>query len=266
MSYLNVYDADAAWRLAWSLGDGPAAVVIKHANPCGAAVADDVTTAYTLAHEGDPDSAYGGIVAVNRTLPLSLAEALKPVFTEVLIAPDYEPAALELLLSSKKNLRVLTARPPVAPPLDVRTIEGGLLVQTPDTVSVDRSGWTVPTDREPTEAEWRDLELAWRLAARVTSNTIVLVKDGQAVGIGAGQQNRRDAGRIAATKAAGRAKGGACASDAFFPFRDGLDAAAEAGATAVIQPGGSIRDQEVVDAANEQGMAMVFTGERHFRH
>jgi phosphoribosylaminoimidazolecarboxamide formyltransferase/IMP cyclohydrolase len=266
MSYLNVYDADAAWRLAWSLGDGPAAVVIKHANPCGAAVADDIATAYTLAHECDPDSAYGGIVAVNRTLPLSLAEALKPVFTEVLIAPDYEPAALELLLSSKKNLRVLTARPPVAPPLDVRTIEGGLLVQTPDTVSVDRSGWTVATDREPTDAEWRDLELAWRLAARVTSNTIVLVKDGQAVGIGAGQQNRRDAGRIAATKAAGRAKGGACASDAFFPFRDGLDAAAEAGATAVIQPGGSIRDDEVVAAADEAGLAMMFTGMRHFRH
>jgi phosphoribosylaminoimidazolecarboxamide formyltransferase/IMP cyclohydrolase len=266
MSYLNVYDADAAWRLAWSLGDGPAAVVIKHANPCGAAVADDITTAYTLAHECDPDSAYGGIVAVNRTLPLSLAEALKPVFTEVLIAPDYEPEALELLVSSKKNLRVLTARPPVPPALELRTIEGGLLVQTPDTVSVDRAGWTVATDREPTEAEWRDLELAWRLAARVTSNTIVLVKDGQAVGIGAGQQNRRDAGRIAATKAAGRAKGGACASDAFFPFRDGLDAAADAGATAVIQPGGSIRDQEVIDAANEAGLAMVFTGERHFKH
>jgi phosphoribosylaminoimidazolecarboxamide formyltransferase/IMP cyclohydrolase len=266
MSYLNVYDADAAWRLAWSLGDDPTAVVIKHANPCGAAVGDDITRAYTLAHECDPDSAYGGIVAVNRTLPLSLAEALSPVFTEVLIAPDYEPAALELLLEKKKNLRVLTARPPVTPPLELRTIEGGLLVQTPDVVSLDRTTWTVPTERQPTATEWRDLELAWRLAARVTSNTIVLVKDGQAVGIGAGQQNRRDAGRIAAIKADGRAKGGACASDAFFPFRDGLDAAAEAGATAVIQPGGSIRDQEVVDAANEQGMAMVFTGERHFRH
>jgi phosphoribosylaminoimidazolecarboxamide formyltransferase/IMP cyclohydrolase len=205
MSYLNVYDADAAWRLAWSLGDDSTAVVIKHANPCGAAVADDITRAYALAHEGDPDSAYGGIVAINRTLPLSLAEALKPVFTEVLIAPDYEPAALELLLAAKKNLRVLTARPPVAPRLELRTIEGGLLVQTPDTVSLDRSTWTVATRRQPTDGEWRDLDLAWRLAARVTSNTIVLVKDGQAVGIGAGQQNRRDAGRIAAMKAAGRA-------------------------------------------------------------
>jgi phosphoribosylaminoimidazolecarboxamide formyltransferase / IMP cyclohydrolase len=265
MSYLNVYDADAAWRLVWSLGDRPAAVVIKHANPCGAAVDDDITVAYQRAHECDPVSAYGGIVALNRPMPASLAEALAPVFTEVVVAPDYEPGALEVL-AKKKNLRVLTARPPVVPELDVRSIEGGLLVQTRDAVSMDRSAWTVATDRSPTDDEWRDMELAWRIAARVTSNTIVLVKDGQAVGIGAGQQNRVDAGRIAAEKADGRAKGGACASDAFFPFRDGLDAAAEAGATAVIQPGGSIRDQEVVDAANESGLAMVFTGERHFKH
>ncbi len=265
MSYLNVYDADAAWRLVWSLGDAPAAVVIKHANPCGAAVADDITEAYRKAHECDPVSAYGGIVALNRPMPVALAEALAPVFTEVVVAPDYEPGALDVL-AEKKNLRVLTARPPVVPPLDVRSIEGGLLVQTADTVSNDRDQWTVVTDRSPSDAEWVDLELAWRIAARVTSNTIVLVKDGQAVGIGAGQQNRRDAGRIAASKAEGRAVGGACASDAFFPFRDGLDAAAEAGATAVIQPGGSIRDQEVIDAANEAGMAMVFTGERHFKH
>ena len=266
LSYLNVYDADAAWRLVWSLGDDPTAVVIKHANPCGVAVADDITTAYQRAHECDSVSAYGGIVAVNRTVPLALAEALVPVFTEVIIAPDFDEDALGLLLEKKKNLRVLTARRPTLPPYDVRTIEGGLLVQTPDVVSLERGAWTVATERQPTEAEWRDLELAWRVAARVTSNTIVLVKDGQAVGIGAGQQNRRDAGRIATEKADGRAKGGACASDAFFPFRDGLDAAAEAGATAVIQPGGSIRDDEVIQAANEAGLAMVFTGERHFKH
>lgn len=265
MSYLNVYDADAAWRLVWSLGDTPAAVVIKHANPCGAAVAATVEDAYQLAHECDPTSAFGGIVALNRTCTAAVAEALKPVFTEVLVAPAYEAGALEVL-SSKKNLRVITARQPVLPARDIRTIEGGLLVQSPDVVSLDRGSWTVPTRRSPSENEWRDLELAWRVAARVTSNTIVLVKDGQAVGIGAGQQNRRDAGRIAAEKAAGRAKGGACASDAFFPFRDGLDAAAEAGATAVIQPGGSIRDDEVIAAADEAGMAMVFTGERHFKH
>jgi len=265
MSYLNVYDADAAWRLVHSLGELPAAVVIKHANPCGAALGADITEAYVRAHEGDPTSAFGGIVALNRVVPVALAEALAPVFTEVVIAPGYEDDALAVL-TQKKNVRVITAPPPAVPPLDVRTISGGVLVQTADTVSMDRSQWQVVTERTPSDDEWRDLELAWRLVARVTSNTIVLVKDGQAVGIGAGQQNRRDAGRIAAEKADGRAVGGACASDAFFPFRDGLDAAAEAGATAVIQPGGSIRDDEVIAAANEAGMAMVFTGERHFKH
>jgi phosphoribosylaminoimidazolecarboxamide formyltransferase/IMP cyclohydrolase len=265
MSYLNMYDADAAWRLVCSLGELPAAVVIKHANACGAAVDADITSAYIRAHEGDPTSAFGGIVAVNRVVPVALAQALAPVFTEVIIAPGYEPGALEVLLA-KKNLRVLTAPPLEVPELDIRSISGGLLVQTADEVSLDRGAWTVVTKRQPTESEWNDMELAWRLVARVTSNTIVLVKDGQAVGIGAGQQNRRDAGRIAASKAEGRAVGGACASDAFFPFRDGLDAAAEAGATAVIQPGGSIRDEEVIAAANEANMAMVFTAERHFKH
>ena len=265
MSYLNVYDADAAWRLVWSLGSQPAAVVIKHANPCGAAVGDDIAAAYTRAHECDPVSAFGGIVAVNRPVTHAMAEALAPVFTEVVVAPGFDDDAL-LVLLEKRNLRVLTAAEPVVPSLDVRSVEGGLLVQTRDVVSVDRSQWQVVTDRQPTDAEWSDLEFAWRVAARVTSNTIVLAKDGQAVGIGAGQQNRRDAGRIAAEKADGRAVGGACASDAFFPFRDGLDAAAEAGATAVIQPGGSVRDEEVIAAADEQGLAMVFTGERHFKH
>ena len=266
MSFLNVYDADAAWRLVWSLGDEqPAAVAIKHANPCGVALGADIETAYRRAHECDPVSAYGGIVAVNRPVTHAMAEALAPVFTEVLVAPGFEDDAL-LVLLEKRNLRVIEAERPVVPSLDVRSIDGGLLVQTPDAVTIDRSAWQVVTDRAPSETEWVDMELAWKVAARVTSNTIVLAKDGQAVGIGAGQQNRRDAGRIAAEKADGRARGGACASDAFFPFRDGLDAAAEAGATAVIQPGGSIRDEEVIEAANEAGMAMVFTGERHFKH
>lgn len=265
MSFLNVYDADAAWRLVHSLGDRPAAVVIKHANPCGAAVADTIEDAYRLAHEGDPTSAFGGIVALNRTMTEAVARALGDVFTEVLIAPSFDDDAKKLL-AKKKNLRVLQAATPTLDPLDIRTISGGLLVQTADPGGFDRSSCTVVTDRAPTEQEWADLELAWRLAARVVSNCIVLVKDGQAVGIGAGQQNRRDAGRISAEKADGRAVGGACASDAFFPFRDGLDAAADAGATAVIQPGGSIRDDEVIAAANEQNLAMVFTGERHFRH
>jgi len=265
LSYLNLYDAEAAWRLVHELGAGPAAVVIKHANPCGAAVAEDLTTAYGLAHECDTVSAFGGIVAVNQPMPLALAEALAPVFTEVVIAPAYEDGALEVL-AARKNLRILEARPPGAPGLQVRTIDGGFLVQTPDPVTVDRSVWTVPTKRQPTEEEWRDVDLAWRLVARVGSNAIVLVKGGQAVGIGAGQQNRRDAGRIAADKADGRAEGGAYASDAFFPFPDGLDGAVEAGATVVVQPGGSMRDEEVVAAADEQGLAMVLTGERHFRH
>ena len=265
LSYLNLYDAEAAWRLVHELGEGPAAVVIKHANPCGAAVADDLTTAYTRAHECDPVSAFGGIVAVNGPLPVTLAEALAPVFTEVVIAPAFEDGALEVL-TAKKNLRVLEAPAPGALGLQLRTIDGGFLVQTPDPVGVDRSTWTVATERVPSDEEWQDLELAWRLVARVGSNAIVLVKDGQAVGIGAGQQNRRDAGAIAAEKAAGRAEGGAYASDAFFPFPDGLDGAVEAGATLVIQPGGSIRDDEVIAAADAHGLAMVLTGERHFKH
>lgn len=265
MSYLNVFDADAAWRLAHSLGDDPAAVVIKHANPCGVAVADDIAAAYRRAHECDPVSAFGGIVAVNRMVTAAMAEAMADVFTEVLIAPGYADAALSRL-AMKKNLRVLHAPPPEAADLEVRPLGSAALIQTPDTVTMDRSTWQVVTERVPTDEQWADLELAWRVAARVGSNCIVLAKARQAVGIGAGQQNRRDAGRIAAEKAAGRAAGGACASDAFFPFRDGIDAAAEAGCATVIQPGGSLRDQEVIDAANEHGMAMVFTGERHFRH
>lgn len=265
MSYLNVYDTDAAWRLAHSLGDDPTAVVIKHANPCGAAIAQDITTAYARAHECDSVSAYGGIVAVNRAVTPEMAEALAPVFTEVLVAPGFEGDALVRLLE-KRNLRILEASPPSPLARTVRTIDGGYLVQTPDLVTVDRSQWQVVTKVAPTEQQWLDLEMAWRLVAKVTSNAIVLVKDRQAFGIGCGQQNRRDAGRLACEKADGRAQGGVYASDAFFPFADGLDGAIDAGASVVVQPGGSIRDEEVVAAADEAGLAMVFTRERHFRH
>jgi len=258
-------DADAALRAAHDF-DQPCVAVIKHANPCSAAVADDILTAYTRAHECDPVSAFGGIVALNRPCTLAVAEAIGPVFTEVLVAPAFEPEALELLQTKKKNLRILEASPPAVPERTLRAIDGGYLVQTADHVTVDRSQWQVVTERQPTADEWADLELAWKVVAKVTSNAIVLVKDGAAYGIGCGQQNRRDAGRLAGEKAAGRAVGGAYASDAFFPFPDGLEGAIEAGATCVIQPGGSIRDDEVVAAANEQGLAMVFTGERHFRH
>ena len=268
MSYLNVYDTEAAWNLVNSLQSAdPAAVVMKHANPCGASIADTIEAAYAQAHACDPVSAFGGIVGSNRPVTEAMASALVEIFTEVIVAPSFEPAALEVL-AAKPNLRVVEVGDHEwqAPPITLRTVGGGFLVQDADTLQPNTDDWQVVTERAPSDAEWADLEFAWKIAASVTSNTIVLAKDRQAVGIGAGQQNRRDAGLIAADKADGRAVGGACASDAFFPFRDGLDAAASAGATAVVQPGGSIRDDEVIAAANEQGMAMVFTGRRHFRH
>ncbi|HUR24316.1 MAG TPA: bifunctional phosphoribosylaminoimidazolecarboxamide formyltransferase/IMP cyclohydrolase [Acidimicrobiales bacterium] len=265
LSYLNLYDTEAAWRLVHDVGDEPAVAIIKHANPCGLAVAADITTAYRLAHDCDPRSAFGGIVASNGPVPLALAEALAPVFTEVIVAPAYEPEALALLLT-RKNLRVLEARPPDALPLDLRQLGVAFLAQEPRQFESSRADWRVVTKVHPTDTQWRDAELAWRVVAHVKSNAIVLVAGGQAVGIGAGQQNRVESGEIAASKAAGRAKGGACASDAFYPFRDGVDAAVGAGVGVVIQPGGSLRDDEVIAAADEHGIAMVFTGERQFLH
>jgi phosphoribosylaminoimidazolecarboxamide formyltransferase/IMP cyclohydrolase len=264
LSYLNLFDAEAAWRLVHRF-DQPAAVVVKHANPCGVAVAGDITTAYERAHACDPTSAFGGIVALNRPVPHPLAVALAPVFTEVVVAPSYDDDALAVL-TARKNLRVLSAPPPGEETLVVRSIDGGLLVQEPDVVVVDRSAWRVVTKVAPTEEQWRDAEVAWQVGAATWSNTIVLVKDGQAVGIGGGQPSRVASALIAAERAAGRAVGGVCASDAYFPFRDGLDAAVSAGAVVVVQPGGSIRDAEVIEAADEHGIAMVFTGQRHFRH
>jgi phosphoribosylaminoimidazolecarboxamide formyltransferase/IMP cyclohydrolase len=264
LSYLNLYDTEAAWRLVHQF-DRPAVVIVKHANPCGVAVAETAAEAYRLANACDPVSAFGGVVAVNRAVDVDLAEALAPVFTEVVVAPSFTEQALAVLVG-KKNLRVLSAAVPPPRTLDVRSIDGGLLVQQADTVDVDRSHWRVVTDSTPTEAQWGDLVFAWQVCAAVSSNAIVFAKDGQAFGIGAGQQNRLDSARIARERSAGRAVGGVCASDAFFPFRDGLDAAAAAGIRAVVQPGGSMRDDEVIAAANEHGIAMVFTGERHFRH
>ncbi len=264
MSYLNVYDTDAAWRLVNRFAE-PACVIVKHANPCGVAVAPDVAAAYTRANACDPMSAFGGIVACNREVDAATAEALAPVFTEVVVAPSFTAEALAVF-ARKPNLRVLSGPPPAGAALDVRSVDGGLLVQSADRVTLDRSTWKVVTDAVPDEAQWDDLEFAWQVCAAVSSNAIVYVKDRQAFGIGAGQQNRLDSARIAAERSGGRAVGGVCASDAFFPFRDGLDAAAAAGVRAVIQPGGSMRDAEVIAAANEHGIAMVFTGERHFRH
>ncbi len=269
LSYLNLYDADAAWRLAHQLADlGPAvAVVVKHANPCGAAVADDLVTAYDRAFECDPMSAFGGIVALSAPVTETVArDMVGNAQADVLIAPSYEPAALELFAAKRKNMRVLEAPPPTPDRWHVRQISGGWLVQEPYVLATGRADWSVVTDARPTEANWRDLELAWRVCAVVKSNAIVLAAGGMAVGIGGGQQNRVSPGELAVGRAAGRAKGGAAASDAFFPFRDGLDAVAAAGVAAVIQPGGSVRDQEVIDAANEHGIVMVFTGERQFQH
>jgi phosphoribosylaminoimidazolecarboxamide formyltransferase/IMP cyclohydrolase len=264
LSFLNLYDTEAAWKLVHRF-DEPACVIVKHANPCGVAVAADAAEAYVRANACDPVSAFGGIVALNRPVTAALAEALAPVFTEVVVAPSFEPDALEVF-AKKPNLRVLSASAPVGGPLDMRSIDGGLLVQHTDVVNTDTSTWRVVTDAQPTAQQWADLVFAWQVCAAVSSNAIVYVKDGQAFGIGAGQQNRVDSAGIAARRADGRAAGGACASDAFFPFRDGLDAAATAGVTAVVQPGGSVRDDEVIAAANEHGITMVFTGERHFRH
>ena len=264
MSYLNLFDTEAAWRLVQRF-DGPACVIVKHANPCGVALSDDITDAYVKANACDPVSAFGGIVAVNRPVPVELADALSAVFTEVIVGPSFGADALAVL-TEKKNLRVLSGPSPYGTALDVRSIDGGLLVQEVDTVNLDASAWRVVTAATPTEQEWSDLRFAWQVCAAVSSNAIVYAKDGQAVGIGAGQQNRVDSARIAGERAAGRAKGGVCASDAFFPFRDGLDTAATHGIRAVIQPGGSMRDDEAITAADEHGIAMVFTGERHFRH
>jgi phosphoribosylaminoimidazolecarboxamide formyltransferase/IMP cyclohydrolase len=274
LSYLNLYDADAAWRLVHQLSDlGPAAaVVVKHANPCGASVADDLVTAYDRAFDGDPMSAFGGIVALSGPVTEAVAEhVMSNPKADVLIAPGYDEAALAVLSAKRKNMRILAA--PVPPSssaggLHLRQISGGWLVQEPYTFARSRAngGWEVVTTVAPTPEQWRDIEVAWRVCAAVKSNAIVLAAGGTAVGIGGGQQNRVTPGELAAQRAGGRAKGGAAASDAFFPFRDGLDAVVAAGVAAVIQPGGSIRDPEVIAAAEEHGIAMVFTGERQFQH
>ena len=264
LSYLNLYDTEAAWRLVHRF-DSPAVVIVKHASPCGVALGSTIAEAYALANACDPVSAFGGVVAANRPVTGEMASALAPVFTEVVVASSFDRAALAVL-GEKKNLRLLSASGVPADPLDVRAIDGGLLVQEADRVNLDRSSWRVVTSAQPTDEQWRDLEFAWIVCAAVSSNAIVFAKDAQAFGIGAGQQNRLDSARIAETRSAGRASGGVCASDAFFPFRDGLDVAASAGVRAVIQPGGSVRDDKVIAAADEHAITMVFTGERHFRH
>ncbi|GAA4047894.1 bifunctional phosphoribosylaminoimidazolecarboxamide formyltransferase/IMP cyclohydrolase [Parerythrobacter jejuensis] len=279
LSYNNYNDADAALELCAEFADGdPAVVIVKHANPCGVAQASSLLAAWDAALSCDSVSAFGGIVAVNRTLDGPTAEAICKIFTEVVVAPDADADAREAF-AKKKNLRLLLTGDlpdPRRGGLAVKPITGGLLVQSRDNGAISESDLKIVTDRAPTEQELKDCFFAWTVARHVKSNAIVYAKDGATAGIGAGQMNRRDSSRIAAMKAAEAAEkyewpqsktvGSAVASDAFFPFADGLLAAAEAGATAIIQPGGSIRDDEVIEAANKAGLAMVFTGMRHFRH
>jgi phosphoribosylaminoimidazolecarboxamide formyltransferase/IMP cyclohydrolase len=263
LSYNNLLDTDAAWKLVLDL-EGAAAAIIKHSNPCGVAEAATLTEAYSLALECDRTSAFGGIVALSRNCDRETAEAIGEIFTEVVIAPGFDDDALEVL-QGKKNLRILRAAigMPVEP--EVRRVAGGLLLQSPDP-SDSAEDAKVVTKAEPTDQQWEDLRFAWVVAKHVKSNAIVLAKDRVAVGVGAGQMSRVESTELAARRAGDRAKGTACASDAFFPFRDGLDAAVAAGAAAIIQPGGSVRDDEVIAAADEHGVPMVFTGRRHFRH
>lgn len=268
LSYLNLFDAEAAWRLAHELGEGRAAVVVKHANPSGAAVADNIAAAYAAAYGADPKSAFGGIIALPGVVDAELAnDILENAKADVVLAQGYTENALKLLTSKRTSSRILQLSPPMRDGLEMRRLDGGFLVQQPDRIAADRQeDWEIVTERQPTEEEWRDMALAELVCARTWSNAIVLVKNGVAVGVGAGQQSRVDAANIATTKADGRATGGAAASDAFFPFRDGLDAVAASGVTAVVQPGGSIKDPDIIAAANELGLAMAFTGKRHFRH
>jgi phosphoribosylaminoimidazolecarboxamide formyltransferase/IMP cyclohydrolase len=279
LSYNNINDTDAAFELvAEFAGGAPACAIIKHANPCGVATASTLTEAYIRAYQCDQTSAFGGIVALNQVLDGATAEEIVKIFTEVVIAPDASEEA-KAVFAGKKNLRLLTtgALPdPKAKGLAFKQVAGGFLVQDRDARQVAASDLKVVTKRAPSDAEMRDLLFAWTVAKHVKSNAIIYVRDGATVGVGAGQMSRVDSTRIAARKAQDMAealglpgpltKGSVVASDAFFPFADGLITAAEAGATAIIQPGGSMRDDEVIAAADERGLAMVFTGQRHFRH
>ncbi len=275
LSYNNLLDADAAWAAVREF-DEPAVVILKHQNPCGSATAADVTEAYDKAFACDPISAYGGIIAVNREVPLSLCEHFADVnkqFVEVMIAPSYSPEALERL-SKRKNMRVLaTGGVDRTIGHEVRTVDGGVLVQQIDHVDEDPATFTVPTKRKPTDAEMDDLLFAWRVCKTVKSNAILVAKDRAGLGMGPGQPNRTDSCRIACDRAEAACErmgisteGLVAASDAFLPFRDDVDVLAERGITAIIQPGGSIRDEESIQACDEHGIAMVMTGVRHFRH
>lgn len=271
LSYNNMADADSAWECVWAMGSAPCCVIVKHANPCGVALGDNLSLAYQRAFDCDPESAFGGIIAFNQPLDAELAQKIiNQQFVEVIIAPNLGQGAAEVL-SSKKNIRVLTPGILETNPqrLEVKVISGGMLVQGADQQDVDASELKCVSKKELTDNTLNDMLFAWKVAKFVKSNAIVYARDGQTLGIGAGQMSRVMSARIAALKAQQAGfdiKGAVMASDAFFPFRDGIDAAAERGIASVIQPGGSIRDEEVISAADEHGMVMAFTAMRHFRH
>ncbi|MFI9471074.1 bifunctional phosphoribosylaminoimidazolecarboxamide formyltransferase/IMP cyclohydrolase [Streptomyces sp. NPDC052492] len=268
MSYNNYTDTDAALRAAYD-HDAPAVAIIKHANPCGIAVGADVAEAHRKAHACDPLSAFGGVIAVNRPVSKEMAEQVAEIFTEVIVAPDYEEGALEAL-TKKKNIRVLRAPEAPSAPVEVKPIDGGALLQVTDRLQAegdDPATWTLATGEALGEAELADLAFAWKACRAVKSNAILLAKDGASVGVGMGQVNRVDSAKLAVERAgAERAQGSFAASDAFFPFPDGLEILTEAGVKAVVQPGGSVRDEQVVEAAKKAGVTMYFTGTRHFFH
>jgi phosphoribosylaminoimidazolecarboxamide formyltransferase/IMP cyclohydrolase len=266
LSYNNLLDADAARKMAAAFTE-PAVIIVKHNNPCGVGRGKSLAEAYERALACDPVSAFGSVIAVNRKVGPRLAEALSGLFVEVLAAPEIGDEAVEVF-AAKPNLRLVVCPAYAQEPTEVelRSVSGGFLAQVPDGLADDPETWTCPTRRQPSEEERRALELAWKVAAHVKSNAVVLTNEHQTVGIGAGQMSRVDSSRLAVEKAQLPVKGTVAASDAFFPFRDGIDVLAEAGVTAVIQPGGSKRDEEVIAAADEAGLAMLLTGRRHFRH
>ena len=276
LSYNNIADADAAWECVKSFEES-ACVIVKHANPCGVAIGKDAHEAYAKAFQTDPTSAFGGIIAFNRTVDKAAAEAVVKQFVEVLMAPDFTAEALEIF-KPKVNVRLMKIALPAGGDtawkqgrnaMDAKRVGSGLLLQTADNHELALADLKVVTVKQPTPAELQDLLFAWKVAKYVKSNAIVFCKDGMTMGVGAGQMSRLDSARIASIKAEAAKlslKNTVVASDAFFPFRDGLDVVVDAGASCVAQPGGSMRDQEVIDAANERGVAMVFTGVRHFRH
>ncbi|MBV8902384.1 MAG: bifunctional phosphoribosylaminoimidazolecarboxamide formyltransferase/IMP cyclohydrolase, partial [Acidobacteriia bacterium] len=263
LSYNNLVDLDAAWQLAREFAQ-PAAAIIKHTNPCGCAEQETLLAAYAKAFECDPVSAYGGVLGFNQAVNGETASRVAQTFIEAIAAPDYTAEALAVF-GAKKQLRLLRVAAG-NDPLLVKSISGGFLAQTPDNGSSDRAAAVVRSKRAPTEEEWRAMEFAWKVAKHVKSNAIVFARPGQTVGVGAGQMSRVDSVKIAAMKALLPLKGTVAASDAYFPFPDGVEEAIRHGATAIIQPGGSVRDQEVIEAADRSDAAMVFTGVRHFRH